>query len=448
MLRKIFLLFPVLFVLELVFGGAGTLIMIHGVAIRHIMFILAFISLYGYMVCDMIQTRTPIYSKIKPSFLGAFTKTDIFAVVFELSMLLSMTVIPYIMGTNLTYAKSEVFDSAAIFSLFFAVSYLIKNNRIYLAKFICFLKWVIAVFALEHVILYFGQESHKHFIEDFFESVVNIFGGSGVVPRIILGHGGYTRVMFNTSIYLLVGLFIFFYQFNKNKWYDYVIFALELLAMITTVTKSIWLGAAVAFVFIIIGLVIYGFKINKRIALKAICVGVLSLGFILLMDHLVFDDIVRIRMSNAFAITVKNDPGKSEKEKLDAEGAVESNAIKMEQIGHLLNKWKESPVIGHGYGSYVEGYLRSEEAPFSYEMQFFALLMKIGIVGLLIWVVFFVIQLIEMIRKKKGQRMHIFAWLFLLIAFVLCVQTNPLLISFTGMSVILLLSLITVDEIV
>ncbi len=447
MFRKAIWFFPILFVLELVFGGAGTLIMIGSIAIRHILFILTFICLYGYMVYDLICTRTPIYSKTKKSFLGNFTKTDIFAVFFEFSMLLSMTIIPYVMGTNLSYAKSEVFDSVAVFSLFFAVSYLIKNNRLSLVKVLCFLKYVIALFGLEHLILYFGQEINGQFIERFFENIVNMFGGNGIVPRIILGHGGYTRVMFNTSIYLLVGIFIFFYQFNKNKWHDYIVFAIELLAMITTVTKSIWLGAAVSFMIIIILLIVFGLKTNRKTAIKALCVGVFSLGFILLMDHLVFDNIVKIRMTNAFVLEVNTNSDKSELENLDAEGAAKSNSIKMEQIGHLLDKWKESPILGHGYGSYVEDYLRSKEAPFSYEMQLFALLMKIGILGLLIWILFFVVQFVEMVWKKKTQWMHVFAWLFLLIAFVLCVQTNPLLISFTGMSVVLLLSLITIDEI-
>ena len=98
------------------------------------------------------------------------------------------------------------------------------------------------------------------------------------------------------------------------------------------------------------------------------------------------------------------------------------------------------------YKRQVEGYLRSEVAPFSYEMQLFSLLMKIGILGLIIWIGFFALQFIVMIKKKSHNLVHIFAWLFLLMALVVCVQTNPLLISFTGMSVILFLSLISIDE--
>ena len=454
MIEKICVFFPLLFIIELVFGGSGTLIMFKGTAIRHILFILTFVSLYGYMLYDMIRERMPIYSKTRRSYLGDFSKTDIFAVIFELSMLLSMTVIPYVMGTSLQYAKSEVFDSAAIFSLYFALTYLIKRNLISFEKFLVFLKYVICMFGIEHIVLYFGQELNANFIESFFEKLVHLFGGNGLVPRVILGHGGYTRVMFNTSIYFLVGFFIFFYYFNKNKWYDYVIFAIELTAMITTVTKSIWLGAGIAFFAIIIVYFIYGMKINKKMAYRAIGTVAFTVIFVFAMDGIVFDDIVKIRMTNAFVTEVETvEDGESavsqeeiSLEELDKAGAAESNSIKIEQMWKLLDRWKTSPIIGYGYGSYVEGYLRSEEAPFSYEMQLPALLMKIGIAGLLIWICFFVIQFIEMIYNRKREWIHVFAWLFLLTSLVICVQTNPLLISFTGMSILLFLSIVTTYE--
>lgn len=458
-MRKLAFIFPLLFIFELIFGISGTMIVVHGIAIRHILFILSFISLYGYVLFYILKNKKKIFSLQKDAFLGSFTKIDIGAVVFELSMILSMTVIPFIMGTSLRYAKSEVFDSAAIFSLFFAVSYLIKENQIDVKKILSCLKVLVFLFAVYHLILYFGQEMQTGFIEDVFKAFNELVGGNGLVPRIVLGHGGYTRGMFNTSIYLLIGFFIFFYEFKKNKWYDYLIFIVELLAMITTVTKSIWFGTGIAFALACAAYLAYGLKTDRRMAVKAVSLVIITGLTIVISDKLIFNDIVYIRMSNAFVTTVDEDETEesedSDKEenrkkkaakKLDEEGAAESNSIKIEQMGKLLEKWKGSPIIGYGYGSYVEGYLRSEVAPFSYEMQLFSLLMKIGILGLIIWIGFFALQFIVMIKKKSHNLVHIFAWLFLLMALVVCVQTNPLLISFTGMSVILFLSLISIDE--
>lgn len=168
---------------------------------------------------------------------------DIFAVVFEASMLLSMTIIPYIKGTNLHYAYSEVFDSAAVFLLYFAISYLIKEKQIDMNKLLSYLKILIFLFAVEHLVLYFGQEASP-FHRNFFSAFTELVGGNGIVQKVVLGHGGYTRVMFNTSIYFLVGFFIFFYQFSRNKWYDYIFLAVEILAMLSTIDKVplVWCG--------------------------------------------------------------------------------------------------------------------------------------------------------------------------------------------------------------
>lgn len=445
-MKNVIFIFPLLFIFELIFGVSGTLIMIEGVAIRHILFILSFISLYGYLLYDLMTKRIKIFSIKKDSFLGSFNSVDIFAVVFEGAMIISMTIIPYIKGTNLHYAYSEVFDSAAVFSLYFPVSYFIKENQINVNKLLDYLKTFIFLFAVEHTVFYLGQESNSHFIENFFTAIVRFVGGNGTVPQIVLGHGGYTRVMFNTSIYLLVGFFIFFYNLEKNRWYDYLFFAVEILATMTTMTKSIWLGALAAFGVIVVLCFIYGLRTNKRLAVKIATIVILSLFVVVVSDRLILKGAASIRMENAFVTEYDGEGDDDDMVWLDRAGAAESNTIKIVQISKLLDKWKKSPIIGYGYGSFVEGYLRSTEAPFSYEMQFFALLMKIGVLGLLIWVAFFIVQLLFLIKNKEKNHMHIFAWLFLLIALVVCVQTNPLLISFTGMSVILFLSLMTIYD--
>ena len=132
--KKFVWIFPMLFVLELIFGVSGTMIVINGIAIRHILFILTFMSLYGYLFYYIRKNSIKIFSLEEGSFFRSFNRIDIFAVIFEVSILISMTVVPYIKGTSLKYAYSEVFDSAAMFSLFFAMSFLIKVKEIDIQK--------------------------------------------------------------------------------------------------------------------------------------------------------------------------------------------------------------------------------------------------------------------------------------------------------------------------
>lgn len=456
-LKYIAVLFSLLFCTELIMGFTGTVVMIGGIAIRHILFMLAFAGLYTYFLVYLWAYKVKLFSLDKDAYFGSYTAIDWIAIVFELSMILSMTIIPVIKGTNMHYAHSEAFDSAAIFSLYFPVAFLIKRNEFRMEKLLNWLKYIVCALSITHVVFYFAQDANVKFIYNFFEGISKLLGGNSIAPSITLGHGGYTRIIFTTSIYMIVGLFIFFYNLEKNKWYDYVIAGLNVPAVLTTVTKSIWfgIGAGVAVYFVMA--VLANYKNNKTYIIKLVLSTIIGIAIILISDNLIFNHIITIRMGNAFVIENKDDNKDkgnkyaSEKEKymkkLDKEGAVQSNQIKLEQVKHLTKKWLQSPILGWGYGSYVEGYLRSETSPFSYEMVLFALLMKIGIFGLGIWCVFFAAQVILQIKYKLKNQNHLLTWAFLAISMAVCVQTNPLLICFTGMSIILLISLISVQNV-
>lgn len=450
--KKIFLLFPLLFMIELIFGFSGTMLIIRGVAIRHILFILTFLSLYGYFFIYLLKNKIKIFSLDKHSYFGSYSWIDILAIVFEVSMILSMTVIPYIMGTDLHMAYSEVFDSAAIFSLYFPLSYLIKQKEYSIDTILNILKYLIFLFAIMHIVFYFGQEFNSVFIQSIFDGISDLFGGNSQAPLVVLGHGGYTRVMFTTSIYLIVGIYIYLKQIEYNTWYNIVIFVVEILAIITTVTKSLWFGILIAIlIYLLMGII--GNRKNKKY-LKHIILSVVLAGIVIILSNIfVFNNIVTIRMENAFVTetqiideeAVEAEDEEARVQTLDKAGAAESNQIKLEQAKRLTQKWLQAPVFGWGYGSYIEDYLRSEEAPFSYEMQFFALLMKIGIAGMAVWAALIIVLVKRMVQKNIKQDFNkMSSWLFLLLAMMICVQTNPLLISFTGMSVVLLIVLISV----
>lgn len=450
--KKIFLLFPLLFMIELIFGFSGTMLIIRGVAIRHILFILTFLSLYGYFFIYLLKNKIKIFSLDKHSYFGSYSWIDILAIVFEVSMILSMTVIPYIMGTDFHMAYSEVFDSAAIFSLYFPLSYLIKQKEYSIDTILNILKYLIFLFAIMHIVFYFGQEFNSVFIQSIFDGISDLFGGNSQAPLVVLGHGGYTRVMFTTSIYLIVGIYIYLKQIEYNTWYNIVIFVVEILAIITTVTKSLWFGILIAIlIYLLMGII--GNRKNKKY-LKHIILSVVLAGIVIILSNIfIFNNIVTIRMENAFVTetqiideeAVEAEDEEARVQTLDKAGAAESNQIKLEQAKRLTQKWLQAPVFGWGYGSYIEDYLRSEEAPFSYEMQFFALLMKIGIAGMAVWAALIIVLVKRMVQKNIKQDFNkMSSWLFLLLAMMICVQTNPLLISFTGMSVVLLIVLISV----
>ena len=56
------------------------------------------------------------------------------------------------------------------------------------------------------------------------------------------------------------------------------------------------------------------------------------------------------------------------------------------QMIELINGVKESPVFGHGFGSYISDYTRSGSMPFSYEIEYLSFCYQMGILGFVVFV--------------------------------------------------------------
>ena len=61
-----------------------------------------------------------------------------------------------------------------------------------------------------------------------------------------------------------------------------------------------------------------------------------------------------------------------------------SEVLRADQAAALLADWRRAPMFGHGWGAGIEGYQRSVERPWAYELQYHYLLAQVGIVGSLL----------------------------------------------------------------
>jgi O-antigen ligase len=109
--------------------------------------------------------------------------------------------------------------------------------------------------------------------------------------------------------------------------------------------------------------------------------------------------------------------------------------------GALLSQFSEHPWLGTGFGSYVSQNIRSEAAPWSYELVFHSLLMKIGVVGIVMVLVILGMALrvadVRACARANPRRFAI--WTAFTTAFWFAGATNPLVTNFAGMSIIVLL---------
>lgn len=474
-LKKLLIYVTYIFTGELILGFTGRTFEIFGVAIRHILYVAEFILLYTYVVTYMIANKISILKKGKQKNLWRNIKLlDFFVFLYAMSTIVSFVVIPKLTGGSVYLAKCEILDALAMLLLFFGMRLLIEWNQIDIERYKKVLYWIILFYAIMHIIFFLGQKENGDFVQEIFINAKNFLGENSTFPPVILGHGGYPRIMFSTSVYLIIGIYLVLYRIKEIRIPDYFIYGIFIIAILTTMTKSIWFGIAVGMgVFWLLFLSVQLKKKNQKNLIQSIFFVVGTIGLIILVNATLFEGLVGIRMGNAFATSSNEDlisdapisgtsvqpsesneeialeiENNSEKKILDAtdqNGAIISNNIKIEQTKRLIDKWKERPIFGFGYGSYIEGYTRSDEAIFSYEMQLPALLMKTGLIGVVLLIAVFFVAMLTLYKRCRQEKKYgrFFSWLFLVISYVLTLQTNPLFLSFTGFSIFLFILLLS-----
>jgi len=114
-----------------------------------------------------------------------------------------------------------------------------------------------------------------------------------------------------------------------------------------------------------------------------------------------------------------------------------SDTARSTQIKGLLVYFEEKPILGHGLGSYVPGLLRDNLAPYTYEVQWLAFLMQLGVLGLILLLFILFAGLVFIIYRSEST-----TWPFMYIVWLLMSFTNPYLTSsVSGVVFFVLLSL-------
>lgn len=449
-LKYILNLCPILFLLENVFGYNGTMLMIRGISIRHILYVLTFLSLYFQMFYWMYDHKTEAtVDKIK----RRANVLDYAVTLLIFSFIIWMTVIPLLMGTKLQLAKAEALDATLMLMLYYPLRVLFSTGELKVQVFETIAYFSLLIESILNIILFFGVSINTNFIDQFF-GLWRKFFSSAILPSVILGYKGSPRVLFSTSLLLFFGLFICFKRImkkeNKLVIVDYAIFEIFIMAILCTMTKSIWYGAILGLVTAIVLRFFFHRKefFNKKFIIL-ILLGVLTVG---VSNYTIFNNRVFSRVEASLSVnsndenssssskeSTKSTKEKTAKEKTveaEKEAASDSNNVRVEETKALLKKWTKSPVIGFGYGSYTTENTRSEDAIFSYEMTAPALLMKLGVVGIIPWVTAILAGLYMAFRHLSANTLTF--WIFMFLGFGFAIQTNPFILSFTGMATIML----------
>jgi hypothetical protein len=121
-----------------------------------------------------------------------------------------------------------------------------------------------------------------------------------------------------------------------------------------------------------------------------------------------------------------------------ASGLERGAVVRNYQKNALIEKWKESPILGFGFGGTAGNYIRNPKTPFAYELSYVTKLMNIGIVGLSIYLFFIVYIITKLAIQLKNNYAFYLATITGFIIILIANSSNPYLDSFEYMWMIYL----------
>lgn len=446
--KKLLKVFSGIFIIELILGFNGKLLLIGDMPIRRILFIAIALILLFITIHTINKEKTVLFNLKSERFIfKLFNQFDYALAAFLFLNLIWIFIVPNISGYGIKMAVKQTISLNYLW-LYYPIIILVRLNYIDWKEIHKIIKTSIFVLAVLHIFLYLGEiiVQDASFALNFFMFIKKITFGHSQRP-IIMYPKYYFKIIYPTSIFLI---FVLYYTIKSNFTLKSILFyVVGLTALFATLTKSLWFGISGGMlVFFIYNIILYrkhGITFNYHKTFMFILITIVS-SF--LLNFLVFDDYVFTRLKNSFVVqkspqeTQQTMSSKlnnlTEKDFLDTQelaGTERANFTRVHQTKILLTKWLESPWFGFGYGSYVKNYLRStKETPYLYEMLLPSMLMHIGILGVLIWANFF-IYIILHIRKTNNK--NVIAVLYILIALGIATQFNPFLFGSSGMIILL-----------
>ena len=380
-----------IFFIELIIGGPGFWTLF-GFSFRKLVFALCFFGLLLLTLGKQISLKKSDY--IYLSFLALY-------------LIAWMFIIPIFKGGNLSYSISDGLPLIYLAFALFLFNFYQNNYKVWRTQRIIIFFLLQAIALITILIwtigtLYPSLNVPIQFVVNNYFS----FGTASKVPSIYVGlmPDGFYRVLWITHIAFLPMLFLtLFYR----KYLSTFIFAFAIFA---TYTRAFWLVLFVFIIFLLMRDILFRKKVfGKRVIFSA------SILFVFLIP--VLGELFLILSNRLEALL------------FDA-----SASIRVIQLDALLEGWQSAPLFGNGFGASVE-YSRNSLLPYSYELTYVALLMKLGIVGFIILNGLFFYHINFFSRFSNKQICIVFGILSILsVSF-----TNPYLINFVGLGFISLL---------
>ncbi|MBB5063620.1 O-antigen ligase [Granulicella mallensis] len=175
-----------------------------------------------------------------------------------------------------------------------------------------------------------------------------------------------------------------------------VLMLLLFVSVLISFSRYFWGFTALAFVL--------GLLVGKKDRFTLVLASALGLSVLLSLPFLI--DLYQLRFS--------------------ADLAGGSDDIRVEQIRALVPFFQDSPLWGHGFGSFTHQVIRSDDNPYTYEVQLLALLGQLGIVGMLLLALLTAFYYRTLWWKSQVRTLERVSILLLLMAWIAGGLSNPI----------------------
>jgi O-antigen ligase len=393
---------PAVFVIEVILGGPFGIY--GGVRVR-----LLLLALSVAILVFALLVRGRVERSHLPTILGIAG--------FLICNGIWVAIVPVLAGTNMHWALREP-HAFAVLSLVVLVLAVLQRGQ--LARLVPRLQRVVVVTSLilasfQVALWVLGTVlGDLKWVVPFTLSLV--FPGGG--DQIYVGQmpDGFFRVFWISSLWCVLSFFWVPIAFPESR-LNWLFRGLLLLDIFAAYSRGIWLGVVVGQAVVLVTTLSPG-RVGK-IRARSVLIGALAIAA--LIGVLAVTGTLNRGAGRFTSTTSRADP---------------SISARIAQAPHLLRLWYEDPVLGKGYGAYAPEHLRSQEAPYSYENMPYALLAKLGLLGVLVSAAFVAGWALTAWVARSRAPVPAGSFLGSGTALLIAEMTNPMVLNFVSMTIL------------
>jgi hypothetical protein len=403
LLDRIFLVCGLIMLVDLAFFGAGLLLPVIGFSLRRLLF----------MVIVLVATLRRLISR-RP-----FTRAEVALVLLIMVLVALWTVVlPASYGYSIGVAFNDVSPWLGLVLLAIwpwdAWPAEVQWHRFH--RFIVKLAVILAIAHIVFLLLLVTDVTSPVLLMAATSLLPTSLGEDAVFLNISALPSGLFRIYWSSSIFLMGGLY-FLIAYRPARLTRSWVLALILIGMALFITYiRSFLAAAILFL-VLPWLLRFVSSSGAAVSPRLKVLAMWTIGVAL--------------------VCVAIDPSVLGALQLSREA---SDVERVDQANALLGQFATHPILGTGFGSYVSQHVRVSELPSAYELVFHALLMKVGILGMLLLVAILGVALdIAGISAHARANPRMFAtWAAFTTGFWFAGATNPVVTNFIGIAIILL----------